>query len=173
MDERHNGEGAWPITIPTFFAVRHQSLGDALRADLKTPIAGSRGRRSLIIDETAGSGGDLLPWMCRGSKLGPVIGERTWGGLVGVLAFSGVDRQGTITAPNLAIWTEKGWIVENEGSRPTSRWSRRRRTSLRVKIRAREGDRGGDGGAREESRCRAAEAPSVSEQGALAEALHP
>ena len=41
----------------------------------------------MIIDETAGSGGDLLPWMFRKFKLGPLVGKRTWGGLVGILGF--------------------------------------------------------------------------------------
>ena len=41
----------------------------------------------MIIDETAGSGGDLLPWMFRKFKLGKLIGRRTWGGLVGTLGF--------------------------------------------------------------------------------------
>ena len=73
----------------------------------------------MLIDETAGSGGDLLPWMFRKFKLGTLIGQRTWGGLVGVLGFPTLMDGGTITAPNLAIWTaEEGWVVENEGVPP-------------------------------------------------------
>ena len=73
----------------------------------------------MIIDETAGSGGDLLPWMFRKYKLGPLVGKRTWGGLVGILGFPVLMDGGTITAPNLAIWTpEDGWVVENEGVPP-------------------------------------------------------
>ena len=37
----------------------------------------------MLIDETAGSGGDLLPWMFRKLHLGTLVGKRTWGGLVG------------------------------------------------------------------------------------------
>jgi tricorn protease len=73
----------------------------------------------MIIDETAGSGGDLLPWMFRKFGVGPLIGKRTWGGLVGILGFPVLMDGGGITAPNLAIWTaEEGWIVENEGVPP-------------------------------------------------------
>jgi tricorn protease len=73
----------------------------------------------MIIDETAGSGGDLLPWMFRKFKLGPIVGQRTWGGLVGTLGFPVLMDGGVITAPNLAIWTpEEGWVVENEGVPP-------------------------------------------------------
>ncbi len=72
----------------------------------------------MIIDETAGSGGDLLPWMFRKFKLGTLVGKRTWGGLVGMLGFPVLMDGGSVTAPNLAIWTEDGWVVENEGVPP-------------------------------------------------------
>jgi tricorn protease len=52
-------------------------------------------------------------------KMGPLIGKRTWGGLVGILGFPVLMDGGGITAPNLAIWTgDGGWIVENEGVPP-------------------------------------------------------
>jgi tricorn protease len=87
-------------------------------ADLKTPIAGIHGPKVMLIDETAGSGGDLLPWMFRKFSLGPLVGKRTWGGLVGILGFPVLMDGGRVTAPNLAIWTEDGFIVENEGVPP-------------------------------------------------------
>jgi tricorn protease len=87
-------------------------------ADLKTPGASIQGPKVMLIDETAGSGGDLLPWMFRKFGLGPLIGKRTWGGLVGTLGFPALMDGGGVTAPNLAIWTEDGWVVENEGVPP-------------------------------------------------------
>jgi tricorn protease len=88
-------------------------------ADLKTPSASIQGPKVMLIDETAGSGGDLLPWMFRKFKLGPLVGKRTWGGLVGTLGFPILMDGGSVTAPNLAIWTpEEGWVVENEGVPP-------------------------------------------------------
>src|SRR4029453_5078979 len=88
-------------------------------ADLKTPIAGIHGPKAMMIDETAGSGGDLLPWMFRKFKLGPLVGQRTWGGLVGILGFPTLMDGVTITAPHLAVWTpEDGWVGENEGGPP-------------------------------------------------------
>jgi len=87
--------------------------------DLRTPAASIQGPKVMIIDETAGSGGDLLPWMFRKFQVGTIVGQQTWGGLVGVLGFPTLMDGGTITAPNLAIWTpEEGWIVENEGVPP-------------------------------------------------------
>jgi tricorn protease len=86
--------------------------------DLKTPQASIQGPKVMIIDETAGSGGDLLPWMFRKLQLGTLVGRRTWGGLVGILGFPVLMDGGGVTAPNLAIWTEDGWVVENEGVPP-------------------------------------------------------
>ena len=86
--------------------------------DLKTPGAAIHGPKVMLIDETAGSGGDLLPWMFRQNKLGPLVGKRTWGGLVGILGFPVLMDGGRVTAPNLAIWTQDGFVVENEGVAP-------------------------------------------------------
>ena len=88
-------------------------------ADLKTPFASIQGPKAMVIDETASSGGDLLPWMFRKFKIGTLVGQRTWGGLVGTLGYPVLMDGGSITAPNLAIWTaEDGWVVENEGVPP-------------------------------------------------------
>jgi tricorn protease len=87
--------------------------------DLTTPGAAIFGPKVMLIDENAGSGGDLLPWMFRKYQLGPLVGKRTWGGLVGVLGFPGLIDGGGITAPNLAFWTpEEGYGVENVGVPP-------------------------------------------------------
>src|SRR6185436_14786711 len=120
VDERHNGGGAvadYYIDILrrpliSYWAMRYGG-------DLKTPLASIQGPKVMIVDETAGSGGDLLPWMFRNLKMGTIVGRRTWGGLVGILGFPDLMDGGTITAPNLAIWTpEEGWVVENEGVPP-------------------------------------------------------
>jgi tricorn protease len=120
VDERFNGGGSiadYYIDILqrpfiSYWAMRYG-------ADLKTPFASIQGPKAMIIDETAGSGGDLLPWMFRKFRVGPLIGQRTWGGLVGILGFPVLMDGGSITAPNLAIWTEEeGWVVENEGVPP-------------------------------------------------------
>ena len=73
----------------------------------------------MIIDEGAGSGGDMLPWMFRKFKLGPLVGKRTWGGLVGISGTPTLMDGGSVTAPSFAIWTpEDGFTVENEGVPP-------------------------------------------------------
>jgi tricorn protease len=119
IDERFNGGGSVadyyidilrrPVT--SYWATRH---GDPTRS----PGAAILGPKVMLIDETAGSGGDLLPWMFRRFKLGTLIGRRTWGGLVGILGFPVLMDGGTVTAPNIAFYTEDGWRVENEGVPP-------------------------------------------------------
>ncbi|MBS3818128.1 PD40 domain-containing protein [bacterium] len=119
IDERFNGGGQvadYYIDILRrpficYWAMRYG-------ADLKTPSASIQGPKVMLINETAGSGGDLLPWMFRKLNMGELIGKRTWGGLVGTLGFPVLMDGGYVTAPNLAIWTEKGWVVENEGVPP-------------------------------------------------------
>ena len=86
--------------------------------DWRTPSAAIHGPAVMIMDEGAGSGGDMLPWMFRQLKLGQLVGKRTWGGLVGVGGFPGLMDGGTVTAPNFAIWTKDGFIIENEGVAP-------------------------------------------------------
>lgn len=120
VDERFNGGGSVAdyyidILRRPFISNWAMRYGD----DLKTPTASIQGPKVMIIDEMAGSGGDLLPWMFRKFKVGTLVGQRTWGGLVGVLGFPVLMDGGSITAPNLAIWTpEDGWVVENEGVPP-------------------------------------------------------
>ncbi|HUF31566.1 MAG TPA: PDZ domain-containing protein, partial [Gemmatimonadaceae bacterium] len=120
VDERFNGGGSFAdyyidiLRRPqiSYWAMRY---GD----DLRTPTAAIQGPKVMLIDETAGSGGDMLPWMFRNLELGPLIGKRTWGGLVGILGFPVLMDGGQITAPNFAIWTpDGGWVVENEGVPP-------------------------------------------------------
>ncbi len=120
VDERFNGGGQVAdyyidhLRRPfiSYWAMRYG-------ADLKTPGASIQGPKVMIIDETAGSGGDLLPWMFRKLGLGKLIGKRTWGGLVGTLGFPVLMDGGMVTAPNLAIWApDGGWVVENEGVPP-------------------------------------------------------
>ena len=84
-----------------------------------SPIAGIFGPKVMLINESAGSGGDALPFMFRQRKIGPLVGKRTWGGLVGTLGFPPTIDGGGITAPNLAFYNLKGeWDVENIGVAP-------------------------------------------------------
>jgi tricorn protease len=120
VDERFNGGGS--VADYYIEALTRQRIAMwTMRygEDMKTPSASIQGPRVMLIDETAGSGGDLLPWMFRKFGLGPLVGQRTWGGLVGILGYPPLLDGGFVTAPNLAFWTpEEGWGVENVGVPP-------------------------------------------------------
>ena len=119
IDERYNGGGQ--VADYYIDLLRRPELCRwAMRygGDIKTPLSSIQGPKVMIIDENAGSGGDLLPWMFRELELGPLIGRPTWGGLVGTLGFPVLMDGGRVTAPNLGIWTEDGFIVENVGVPP-------------------------------------------------------
>jgi tricorn protease len=76
----------------------------------------------MIINEWAGSGGDYMPWAFKKRGVGPLIGRRTWGGLIGVSQFPALIDGGFTTAPSFAIYStdpdNPQWIVENEGVAP-------------------------------------------------------
>ena len=119
IDERFNGGGLIADYYIDILRKPYQSHWNMRYGkDLKTPSASIQGPKVMIIDETAGSGGDMLPWMFRKFKVGTLVGKRTWGGLVGMLGFPVLMDGGGVTAPNLAIWTKDGFVVENEGVAP-------------------------------------------------------
>ena len=73
----------------------------------------------MVINESAGSGGDALPYYFHMRKVGTLVGTRTWGGLVGTLRLPSTIDGGGITAPSLAFYDLSGkWAVENEGIAP-------------------------------------------------------
>ena len=120
VDERFNGGGSiadyyvdmLKKTYNCSFAYRYGKDGHY-------PTSAIFGPKVLLINEMAGSGGDLFPWMWRQAGLGKIIGTRTWGGLVGVLGFPVLMDGGMFTAPNVGFYTEEsGFAVENEGVPP-------------------------------------------------------
>lgn len=87
--------------------------------DFSSPLGAIFGPKVLLINQYAGSGGDYFPWHFRKVGLGPLIGKRTWGGLVGILAFPPLMDGGFVTSPNIAFYNPDGkWDVENHGVDP-------------------------------------------------------
>jgi tricorn protease len=120
VDERHNGGGqVADYYIDILRRPYIASWAARYGHNQHSPLASIEGPKAMLIDETAGSGGDLLPWMFRKFQLGTLIGRRTWGGLVGILGFPVLLDGGEVTAPNIGFWTEEdGFAVENEGVPP-------------------------------------------------------
>ena len=117
IDERYNQGGMVADYIVN--ELDRKLLGYFAQRDGKTstsPTAGIYGPKVMIINESAGSGGDALPYYFRLRKVGPLVGTRTWGGLVGTLGIPATIDGGGITAPSLAFYDLAGkWSVENEG----------------------------------------------------------
>jgi tricorn protease len=80
-----------------------------------------RGPLVALSDEFAGSDGDVVTAAIRALRLGPVVGARTWGGVIGIDGMPGhrlVDGT-AMTVPRYAFWLEGyGWGVENHGVEP-------------------------------------------------------
>lgn len=84
-----------------------------------TPNAAIYGPKVMIANEFSGSGGDALPWLFKQAKLGPLVGKRTWGGLVGIGPIPVLMDGGHVTSPSVAFFSPKGnWDVENHGVEP-------------------------------------------------------
>ena len=84
-----------------------------------TPNAAIYGPKVMIANEVSGSGGDALPWLFKQAKLGPLVGKRTWGGLVGIGPIPVLMDGGHVTSPSVAFFSPKGeWDVENHGVDP-------------------------------------------------------
>jgi tricorn protease len=87
--------------------------------DWSSPSEAIYGPKVMIINEMSGSGGDALPWYFRKASLGPLIGKKTWGGLVGIGGYPELIDGGRVTAPRAAIYGLNGdWEVENQGVAP-------------------------------------------------------
>ncbi len=120
LDERYNGGGKIADSVIDvlgrdllcWWGTREGWLG-------KTPFGTMEGPKVMLVNERAGSGGDALPWMFKKRHLGPLVGTRTWGGLVGISGYPPLMDGGVVTAAAFGILDTDGhWVVENEGVAP-------------------------------------------------------
>jgi len=87
--------------------------------DVPTPMGGIWGPKAMLINELAGSGGDALPWYFHKLGIGPLVGKRTWGGLIAAFTAPQLMDGGYVTAPDAAVYGLAGqWEVENVGVGP-------------------------------------------------------
>ncbi len=87
--------------------------------DVPVPAGAIYGPKAMLINELAGSGGDAMPWYFKKSKLGPLVGKKTWGGLIASFGAPTLMDGGGHTAPDAAIYGLDGeWEVENAGVAP-------------------------------------------------------
>jgi tricorn protease len=122
LDERYNGGGSAADYIidvlqRDFDGYFNNVAGD--RMPFTSPSAGIWGPKVMIVNEMAGSGGDLMPYMFRSRKIGTLVGKRTWGGLVHTADTPTFVDGGSMIAPRGGFFSKEGrWAVENEGVAP-------------------------------------------------------
>ena len=120
IDERFNSGGqaadyiihAMQRTLMSWWAPRYGAI-------YRTPQASILGPKVMITNEFSGSGGDAMPWYFREAQLGPLVGKRTWGGLVGISGIPALMDGGRVTSPSFGFFNPQGqWDVENHGVPP-------------------------------------------------------
>ncbi|HVJ28362.1 MAG TPA: PDZ domain-containing protein [Vicinamibacterales bacterium] len=122
IDERFNGGGSAADYIievlgRDFDGYFNNVAGD--RMPFTSPSAGIWGPKVMVINEMAGSGGDLMPYMFKRRGIGPLVGKRTWGGLVHTADTPGFVDGGSMIAPRGGFIDRDGkWAIENEGVAP-------------------------------------------------------
>ena len=120
IDERFNNGGQIPDRFVelldrkplSFVAVR-----DGEKWQL--PVVANFGPKVMLINGWSGSGGDAFPDFFRKYGVGPLIGTRTWGGLIGLTGSPDLIDGGTVTVPTIRIFDPDGkWFKEGHGVDP-------------------------------------------------------
>jgi len=120
LDDRYNGGGFIPdrmieMLSRTTLAWWARRGVDAMR----TPGFAHDGPKAMLVNSYSASGGDALPYFFREQKLGPIVGTRTWGGLIGLSGNAEFVDGGSVDIPTFRIYDRAGsWVVENVGVAP-------------------------------------------------------
>ncbi len=120
LDERYNHGGDIADYIIEYLGRRPMSRVVTREGeDISDPAQAIYGPKVMIINQFAGSGGDAMPWYFRKAGLGPLVGMKTWGGLVGIGGYPPLIDGGRVMAPRWAFYGLSGqWEVENHGIAP-------------------------------------------------------
>lgn len=122
IDDRFNSGGSLDDYMVDLMS-RNLRVGITNEVPNGRPIripGGILGPKVLLINEMSMSGGDFFPWIFRQQQVGPLIGKRTWGGLVKSSVHYSLVDGGMLTAPDNAIFDpfNNQWVAENEGVAP-------------------------------------------------------
>jgi len=122
IDERNNGGGsAADYMVDIMARDLHGYFNSRTEGHLplRVPHAAIYGPKVMLINERAGSGGDLLPYLFNKMKIGPLVGTKTWGGLVGTWDTPLFVDGGRMVAPRGGFYDVNGqWAVEGVGISP-------------------------------------------------------
>ena len=120
IDERFNSGGQIPdrfIEMLNRKALAYWAVRDG--HDWQYPPVAHFGPQVMLINGWSGSGGDAFPDYFRKAKLGPLVGSRTWGGLIGITGLPSLIDGGSITSPTFRMYDPDGkWFKEGHGVDP-------------------------------------------------------
>jgi tricorn protease len=120
IDERFNSGGQIPDRFVELLArktLNYWGVRDG--ADWAWPQVAHSGPKAMLINGWSGSGGDCFPFYFKKAKLGPLVGTRTWGGLIGMTGNPLLIDDGRVTVPTFGIYNTDGdWIIEGHGVDP-------------------------------------------------------
>lgn len=120
IDERFNDGGQIPdrfIEMLNRDPLAYWAIRDG--SDWPWPPYANFGPKVMLINGWSGSGGDAFPDFFRKKKLGPLIGARTWGGLIGVSGAPVLIDGGSVTVPTFRMYNPDGtWFAEGHGVEP-------------------------------------------------------
>jgi len=119
VDERFNSGGQIPDRfvelldrpLYNFWGVRDGH-------DWQWPPVAHAGPKAMLINGWSGSGGDCFPYYFKEAGLGPLVGMRTWGGLIGISGAPTLIDGGNVTVPTFGIYKDGEWIIEGHGVEP-------------------------------------------------------
>jgi tricorn protease len=120
IDERWNSGGQIPdrfIELLNRPVLGYWAVRDG--ADWQWPPTANFGPKVMLINGWSGSGGDAFPYFFRERGLGPLIGQRTWGGLIGITGAPPLIDGGSVTVPTFRLYSPTGeWFPEGVGVAP-------------------------------------------------------
>jgi tricorn protease len=124
IDVRSNGGGNVSQMLIERLSREPLSLGySRTRENVSTyPYQAFNGHMAAILDENSASDGDIFPWQFRNAGLGPLIGQRSWGGVVGITSHGPVIDGGSVNVPEFGFLDVDGeWAIEGKGVVPDIR----------------------------------------------------
>lgn len=120
VDERFNNGGQIPdrfIELLNRKPLAYWSVRDG--QNWQWPPVANFGSMAMLINGWAGSGGDAFPDYFKKAELGPLIGGRTWGGLIGISGAPTLIDGGVVTVPTFRMYNPDGtWFKEGHGVDP-------------------------------------------------------
>jgi len=120
VDVRFNGGGHVSELILEKLARRRIAYNQSRWSNVQPyPVDSVAGPMVAITNEYAGSDGDIFSHGFKLLKLGPLIGKRTWGGVIGIWPRHSLIDGSITTQPEFSFWfKDVGWKVENYGTDP-------------------------------------------------------